>query len=354
VKGRPAFGAAGVALLAGLAAYALAEPALAAQSLLIAATTALAVPSGALALLAIGQLTGGAWQAALAPALRALAATLPLALVLFVPLLAALELLYPWTAPPDTLSETVRRKLSYLNEAGFLARAVLTFAALGAMAGLLGVYRRAPRERRPARAVAALVLWLPAISVWGVDWLMSLEPEWYSSAFGLVLAAQHLLAALAAAIALAPRLAPLAPAQRHDLGNLLLGAVLLWAYLAFMQLLIVWEANLPHQAGWYAPRLHGPWLALGAANAALHFALPFAALLSRPLKRAPGPLLTVAALVLAGHVADGVWLAAPAFDRPAWAGAGDLLALAVAGVLLTFAATRRSGAPDRVLGRQHA
>lgn len=336
------WGAGGALLALAFAAYALAAPAQAARSLLIGATTALAIPSGALALLAIAQLTGGAWRDALAPALRALAAALPLVLVLFVPLLAALEALFPWTAPPGTLSEPVRKKLAYLNETGLLVRTALYFAALLAMGGLLGVHARMAPPRRPARAALALILWLPAISLWGVDWLMSLEPEWYSSAFGLLLAAQHLLAGLAAAIVLAALLGRIEPAQRHDLGNLLLGGVLLWAYVAFMQLLIVWEANLPDQALWYAPRLSGPWGLVGLADALVHFAVPFALLLSRPLKRAARPLQAVAVVVLAGHVLDGVWLAAPAFERPPWAYAGDLLALAGAAALLGLAAAWRA------------
>ena len=320
----------------------LAWPALTAQSLLSAASALLALPSGALALLAIGRLTGGGWYAAATPALRAWSALLPLALAAFVPLLAGLGLLYPWTEPAHTLDAIVQHKLAWLNETAFIVRALV----LAGLWGLMGWLLRGGTPVSAARAVAALLLWLPVVSLWGIDWLMSLEPAWYSSLFGLLLASQHLVAALAAAILIA---SPPATGDRqpgHDLGNLLLGGLLLWAYMAFMQLLIVWEADLPHQAGWYLTRLDGAWLSVAVANAMLHFALPFALLLSRQLKRTPRRLRVAAALVLAGHLVDCLWLVAPAFPgRPSGAGALDALVLLTLGALALVVLQRRTARP---------
>lgn len=332
---------AGIGLLATGGA-ALAWPALTAQSLLSAASALLALPSGALALLAIGRLTGGGWYAEAAPALRSLTALLPLALIAFVPLLAGLGLLYPWTEPAHSLEAVVQHKLAWLNETAFLARALVLAGLWALMAWLL----RGDKPVSPARAVVVLLLWLPVVSLWGIDWLMSLEPAWYSSLFGLLLAAQHLVAALAAAILVAAPSGAGDPQPGHDLGNLLLGGVLLWAYMAFMQLLIVWEADLPHQAGWYLTRVYGAWLPAAAANALLHFALPFALLLSRQLKRTAGGLRAAAALVLAGHLVDCLWLVAPAFPgRPLWAGVLDLLALLALGLLALVVLQRHTARP---------
>ena len=155
--------------------------------------------------------------------------------------------------------------------------------------------------------------------------------------------AGQMLGAMALAIAsagLREREAPAEGAREryHDLGNLLLMYVMVWAYLAYTQFLIVWAADLPREIAWYLPRVQTDWKALGVFLIVFHFFVPVAILLSRDAKRSPAVLGSVAAAVLAAHAADVYWLVAPSL-RPhgfafAWT---DPLALLVFGALWLFA-----------------
>ncbi|MCB0080776.1 MAG: hypothetical protein KDE47_07605, partial [Caldilineaceae bacterium] len=150
-------------------------------------------------------------------------------------------------------------------------------------------------------------------------WMMSLEPEWFSSIYGLLFIAGQALAALALAI-ISLRYLGRANAtteawtnQFNDLGNFLLGFVMIWAYFAFSQFLIIWSANIPEEALWYYHRSQGGWLQVGIFLIALHFVLPFFLLLSRPLKRKAHLLTVLAVLILVARVIDLYWLIVPAF-----------------------------------------
>jgi hypothetical protein len=175
------------------------------------------------------------------------------------------------------------------------------------------------------------------MSLAAVDWIAALMPEWYSSGFGLVVGVGQMLGAMALAVAHAGLRAPRSEAASpvfHDLGNLLLMYVMTWAYLAFMQFLIVWAGNLPREIAWYVPRLQTGWVALGVILVVFHFFAPLAILLSRAAKRAPVFLGGLAAGLLAMQVIDVYWLVAPSVRTSgfhvAWL---DAVALAGAGAL---------------------
>ena len=165
-----------------------------------------------------------------------------------------------------------------------------------------------------------LVLYGLTMTFAAVDWLMSLEPHWFSSIYGFLVVAGQFLVAMAFAIIAASWLArdePLAlvtpPALWHDLGNLLLAFVLLWVYNAFAQLLIIWAGDLPEENVWYLHRAHGGWHWVGVFLIVLHFAVPFFLLLSRQIKRRVQVLTLVAAVVFCAHLVDVFWLVMPAF-----------------------------------------
>jgi hypothetical protein len=151
------------------------------------------------------------------------------------------------------------------------------------------------------------------------DWLMSLEPEWFSSIYGLLLIIGHGLAALSFAII---GLGVVAQAQNtthtwvksfNDLGNFLLGFVMIWAYFTYSQFLIIWSADIPEEGIWYYHRTQGGWQTVALVLIALHFVLPFILLLSRPLKRNVRWLMAVALLVFLARSIDLYWLIVPAF-----------------------------------------
>jgi hypothetical protein len=155
-----------------------------------------------------------------------------------------------------------------------------------------------------------------------VDWLMSLDPHWYSTIFGLILVAGQGLSAFAFVIAVLARLSTtepygryLQPGHFHDLGKLLLAFVMLWAYFSFSQFLIIWAGNLPEEIPFFAERLEHGWQYLSLVLLLGHFVLPFALLLSRDLKRRPKLLARVAVFILVMRYLDLLWLVEPMFEH---------------------------------------
>lgn len=255
------------------------------------------LPVGALGLLFLHDLTGGAWGEPLRPPLLRLAGLLPGISALFLPLLFVLPELYPWARPGGAGAGL------YLSPGFFTARAVLTLVLWNALA--------LAERRRPGPRLAAPGLILLAFTgtFAAIDWFMSIEAPWLSSAYGLMVEAGWLLAALAAALLLAE--AP--PGRPRPAAMLLLALVMVAAYIAFMQYLIVWEENLTREIPWYLRRGARGWGAVAVAAALLGFALPFGMLLSRRLKEGGRGLVLVAALVLVGRLLDTQWLVLPPF-----------------------------------------
>jgi hypothetical protein len=172
------------------------------------------------------------------------------------------------------------------------------------------------------RTVSApgLLFFVVTMSFASVDWMMSLDPHWFSTIYGLTTVASQGLTALALAIAVlslgasAPPFATYVTARHfHDLGKLLLAFVMLWAYLNFSQFLIIWSGNLPEEIPWYINRFRNGWQYVALLLVVGHFALPFLLLLSRDVKRNRGTLARVALAVLVMRLVDIVWLIAPAF-----------------------------------------
>ena len=276
------------------------------QAWLVAWLFALGVSLGAMANLMVLALTSRAWAAPAIPAWIAAARALPWIALGFIPVALAHSWIYPWAARPT----------AWLNAFGFVARGIAYLVAWSVLsrAFLRAFERGVPRAT--AWAAAGLIVYGITVSLAAFDWIASLTPAWASSGFGLLVATGQMLAAAAYAVARSgfgvsePFEAPLRRGF-HDLGNLLLMYVLTWAYLAYTQFLVIWSENLPREISWYVPRLQTGWSAVGLAIVVLHFALPFAILLSRRAKRAPRFLAAVAALLLAANLLQTAWLVVP-------------------------------------------
>jgi hypothetical protein len=256
--------------------------------------------------------------------------TLPWLAAGFLPIALGVRALYVWASPAQAAAEGLDFRTEYLNIPFFVARAVFYFAVWLVMARLLdrwsleqdrgaalGWLKRLRRLSGPG-----LVIYSVTITFAAFDWLMSLNPEWFSTIFGLLIIAGQALSAVAFAILVAALLstrAPMAsvfrPRHFHDLGKLMLAFVMVWAYLSFSQLLIIWSGNLPQEIPFYLPRLWSSWRWIGVLLIVLHFALPFALLLSRDLKRRAWWLAALAGLVIVMRVTDLFWLVAPEFRR---------------------------------------
>ncbi|HEX9445098.1 MAG TPA: hypothetical protein VGA73_13315 [Candidatus Binatia bacterium] len=321
--------AAGAAALALALAGALFDAPQFFRSYLVAYLFWIGFPLGSLALLMLHHLVGGRWGFVIQRLLEAAARTFPLMALLFLPLVFGLGRLYVWAAPEAVAADPVlRQKSAYLNPGFFLARAAVYFALWILFGHLLAKWSREQDRTGDAALTGRMQnLSAPGLVVYGltvtfaaIDWAMSLEPRWYSTIYGMMFMVGYGLAALALAVVGARLLAerePLAraavPDRFHDLGNLLLALVMLWAYLGFSQFLLVWSENLREEIPWYVSRTAGGWQAVAALLIVFQFALPFFLLLSRSAKRRARVLALIALVVLAMRWVDILWLVAPAF-----------------------------------------
>ena len=300
------------------------------QSYLFGYVFLLGLTLGCMAILMVQYLTGGDWGIVIRRTLEAAMRILPLMAVGFLPIALGVRELYVWARPAQAAAEGLDYRTEYLNIPFFIVRAVVYFAVWLAMAHRLDRWSR-EQDRGGAQgwlkrlrrlSGPGLVIYAVTITFAAYDWLMSLNPEWFSTIFGLLIIAGEALSAVAFVILVAALLStrePMAlvfqPRHFHDLGKLLLTFVMVWAYLSFSQLLIVWSGNLPREIPFYLPRMQSSWRWIGVMLIILHFALPFALLLSRDLKRRAGRLAALAGLVIVMRVIDLFWLVAPEF-RP--------------------------------------
>lgn len=298
---------------------------------LVAFNLVLGIAVGSLALLMLQWLTGGTWGFSLRRPLEAATRTLPLVTLLFLPVLFGLGSIYEW-AQPDVVAENehLQAKAGYFATVPLLARVAVYFAVWNGLAFLLNLWSRQQDEKRDRTLVdkcmtvsgPGLLLHVIAVTFFAIDFLMSLEPEWYSTIYGAMIGMGQVLSAFSFAIVIFIVLADRPPLQGaavpqtlRDLGSLLMAFVLVWSYLSFMQFLLIWSGNLPEEVPWYLARLQHGWSYAALALVVFHFALPFALLLSVDIKRSRPRLLRVALLVLAMRVIDLLWLIVPAFSH---------------------------------------
>ncbi len=326
---RPALWVGIVALLA-CAIGASATPAQFFRSYLFGCVFWAGIALGCLAVLMLRHITGGAWGVPIRRPLESATRTLPLIALLFVPLLFGLKTLFDWARPEDVARDpALQHKSGYLNVPFFVGRGLLYVAAWLLLAYFLNRWS-AEQDRSPSRQLtrrlqflssAGLVAYGLTITFWSIDWLMSLEPHWYSTMYGVLLIAGQGLSGLAFITAVTILLARHEPLSKiltgehlHDLGKLMLAFVMFWAYVAFSQYLIIWAGNLPEEIPWYLRRLQGGWGWFGMALIVLHFLLPFLLLLPEDANRNPRILAAVALLVVAMRLVDLFWLIRPAFS----------------------------------------
>jgi hypothetical protein len=285
---------------------------------------------GSMVVVMIHGLTGGGWGLAIRRISEAGMNTLPLMALLFVPVLFGVPSLYEWShADVVEHDDVLQSKSAYLNVEGFQIRAGAVFAVWLVTVLLLNRWSPnedrdpdSPRSIRLQRASGVgFALYGLTVTFAAVDWVMSLEPHWYSSMYGILFAAGESLSGLSFAIIAMTALEPYDPwrrivntERRHDLGNLLLAFTMFWAYIAFMQYLIIWSGNLPEENVWYLHRGVGGWELIGMAIMGLSFALPFFLLLLRDVTRRRTRLCQVAGLLLAMQVVNAYWLVEPAFS----------------------------------------
>ncbi len=323
----------------------------------------LGVALGSMAILMIRHLTGGGWGMVIRRILGAGMRTLPLLAILFIPMIIAVwqGRIYPWVMSPDQVRDPhIREHLekhsfikgAYLNFHGFLIRAIIYFAIWNLLSFLLSHWSKqtdragAPDNTQKFKAVAGpgLILYGFTITFAAIDWVMSLDPSWISTIFGLVILIGEVLSAMCFAVVVErilfnyrPMSEMLKPDFVHDHGKWMLTFIMVWAYFSFSQWLIIWAGNLPTEITFYLKRLNGGWGSVGLFLALFHFAIPFAILLSRPFKRNIRKLVWLAVWLMLMRYVDLFWIIEPNFSRTLTITVADIVVpIAIGGFWLAY------------------
>ena len=321
------FGVLAVALLAAAFALGQGQPRQLYTSYLLSWVYFAILALGGLFFVILQHLTRAGWSVVVRRQAEAVAATMPLLALLFVPVALGVREIYPWARADVAHDHLLAHKAPWLSPGPFLLRAavyLLLWSALGwwfwrqsrrqDRMGALQLTRRMQAVSAPATLVFGLTLTFAAF-----DWIMSLAPKWYSTVFGGYLFAGLAMSAFALLIVLTLLLQKrgllegvVTADHFHDLGKLLFAFVVFWAYIAFSQFMLQWYANIPEETNWYAERLHHGWQPLTMALAVGHFVIPFFFLLLRDVKRRGAPLLFAALWLLLMQWLDLYWLIMPA------------------------------------------
>ena len=303
------------------------------HSYLVAYIFWVGIALGCLGWLMIQYLGGATWGIVIRRILESGAHTLILMAMLFIPVIYGIHDIYQW-ADVDKIAnvelrELIAKKSPWLNPGFFTLRAVIYFVILLVFTLVLRRLSHKLDETGDPQNIVSAQNWSgPGFLIYGlvctfasIDWIMSLDAEWFSSIFGMLTIAGQGVASMALIISVCVVLAKREPMNHvlrakhfHDFGKLLLALVCVWAYFSFSQLLIMWSGNLPEEIPWYIERFKGQWRYIGLALILLHFMLPFFLLLSRDLKKNSRRLVVVAWLIIVMRFVDLVWVIVPSFD----------------------------------------
>ena len=304
------------------------------------------IVAGCLGVLCLQYVTGGEWGILIRRPLGAAARTMWLIALLFIPIVLGARALYPWMdANVMNSHEALREKAGYLNFNFWLGRTILYFALWLFWAWRLRrlsvsfAETRAPETELSRRKMSAagLLMFVLTLTFCSIDWVMSLEPLWYSSMYGINFLVGAGLGAFAFVTFFLTRLAPtpamariLKPSHLRDLGNLMLAFVMFWAYTAFSEYLLMWYANLKEEIPHYLVRQSGFWGVIALIVIVFHFFLPFGMLLMRAIKDRASTIAVVTVIVLVVRYIALYWLTAPSYYehfRYSWVGLTSLVGI---------------------------
>jgi len=297
------------------------------HSWLVGSLFVLSIALGGLFFVLVHHATQAGWSVVVRRIAENVMATLPFLALLFVPLLFGMGDLFHWShAEAVKQDHLLAQKQPYLNVTFFLIRTAAYFVIWSALAFWFGRLSRLQDAtgdheltRRMRRTSApGLLLFALTVTFFAFDWLMSLDPHWYSTIFGLYFFAGSTMGffAFLALVVIAGRRTGLLSEvtndeHQHDIGKLLFAFVSFWAYMAFSQYMLIWYANLPEETGFFAQRMAGSWRTASIVLALGHFIVPFFFLLPRTVKRNAVALAAASLWLLAMHLLDLYWLVMP-------------------------------------------
>lgn len=308
-------------------------------------TWVVTIALGALFFVIIQHLTRARWSAAARRHMEWMTGVLPVCAALFIPVAVfAHDIYHHWMGPEAAQDALLRAKSGYLNPTFFYVRAAVFLASWAGLALFFTKVSRkqdesadvGPTLKLRAFSAPATIVFALTISFAAFDWLMSIDPHWYSTIFGVYVFAGSATSSLAALalITIALQKAGLLRTvsnveRRHDIGKLLFGFVVFWAYIAFSQFLLIWYANIPEETLFFRHRWEGSWKVVSLLLLFGHFVVPFLVLLSRTAKRSPQILGAASVLMLVMHYVDLYWVVMPNLDHhgahPSWIDLAGLL-----------------------------
>lgn len=284
---------------------------------------------GSIGVLMLQYLTGGAWGVVIRRAAEAATRTLPLVFILWIPLLVGVNSLYKWTdLPPD--DPTVLQRGIFMTPSLWGLRTVFYFAAFGLLVYLLNKWSSRQDGSKDHEQAAeflgrstklsgpSMFIYVVLVTFASVDWVMSLDPHWFSTIYGLLFTAGWGLSAFCFLVVILAMLGENAPMNHvlgrrhfHDIGKLILALVMVWAYFSFSQLLIIYSGNIPEETIWFIERMSTGWFAVGMVLILFHFAFPFLLLLRQDLKRSGKTLALIAIFILFMRLVDMFYYISP-------------------------------------------
>lgn len=324
------FLAAGIGMLVYWAVYFSADHARSMFSYLFGFMSVLSLALGCLIFVLIQHVTRAGWSVVVRRISEVAIAIMPLFIILFIPIALFSHDLFPWMHA-DHLDDILLKKQGFLNERFFLMRSffyLLVWAVMG-----VWFYRVSAAQdggnrfelTKSLQAVSAPCIYIFALTATfaAIDWMMSLEPHWYSTIFGVYFFAGCILFALAF-VTLMSLVLQRAGVLRtvitgdhyHDLGKLMFGFTVFWAYIAFSQFVLIWYGSIPEEVEFYSQRLHQNFAYLSWAMPITHFFVPFFALMSRVLKRVKLILAINCVWIMVVHLIDLYWLIMPCYQDP--------------------------------------
>lgn len=289
---------------------------------------------GSIGILLLQYLTGGAWGVVIRRVAEAGSRTLPIVVLLFLPLVFGVHSIYDWATPEGITNEAVKHAVEhrgmFQTPLWWTIRSGLYFLLWGVMVYLLnnwsarqdkaGDYEESADYLGRATAFSGptMVAFVLIVTFASVDWVMSLDASWFSTIWGLLFVAGWALSCFSFSVIIlswlmgrAPMNGVLGKRHFHDIGKLMLALVMVWAYFNFSQYLIIWSGNLPEETNWYLYRLKDGWGVVGLLLLIFHFAVPFVILLSREIKRRPTWLAGLAVFILVMRLTDMFYLIEP-------------------------------------------
>lgn len=318
----------GVGFLIAWATLFSAEPQRALFGYLFSFSAVLSLALGSLGFVIIQHLTRAGWSVGVRRIPETVIATFPLFILFFLPMVFGMHDIFPWTHE-DHIDDILRKKLPYLNEKFFLIRSFI-YLGLWVLMGIFYYRASVKQDNKPnesySRAMVyfsapSIILFALSLTFASFDWIMSLQPHWYSTIFGIYFFAGCFLFAIAfmtLMVLFLQRLGflktTITDEHYHDLGKFLFGFTIFWAYIAFSQFMLYWYGAIPEEIEFYTHRMHNGWDTLSWAIPVINFFLPFLCLMSRFLKRVKLVLAINCLWVIFAHLVDLYWLIIPTFN----------------------------------------